>query len=130
MARGGNGVVMLELYKNIKRRRIELGMTQDELAKLTGYTDRSSITKIEAGKVDLPQSKIMQFAEVLNVSPTALLGWEDDGHYDNDDTLEIAKQMMDNEELHALFRAAKDSDPEDIEAVYNMLLALKRKEHK
>lgn len=44
---------MLALYDNIKKRRMELGMTQDDLAKLTGYTDRSSIAKIEAGKVDL-----------------------------------------------------------------------------
>ena len=38
---------MLALYKNIKRLRESKGMSQDALAKLTGYTDRSSITKIE-----------------------------------------------------------------------------------
>ena len=49
---------MLKLYQNIKRLREEKGLSQDALAKLTGYTDRSSITKIEKGQVDLQQSKI------------------------------------------------------------------------
>ena len=34
---------MLELYRNIKMLREEKGMSQDELAKLCGYTSRSSI---------------------------------------------------------------------------------------
>ena len=50
-------ITMLELYKNIRRYRKELKLSQEELAKRTGYTDRSSIAKIEKGMVDLPQSK-------------------------------------------------------------------------
>ena len=65
---------MLELYSNIKKYRIDSGMTQDELAKRTGYTDRSSIAKIEKGDVDLPQSKIILFAKALKVSPGELMG--------------------------------------------------------
>ena len=49
-------------------------MTQDELAKKTGYTDRSSIAKIERGDVDLPQSKIILFAKALNISAGELMG--------------------------------------------------------
>ena len=65
---------MLELYKNIKKYRLEMKLSQSELAKRTGYTDRSSIAKIEKGDVDLPQSKIMIFASALNVSPGVLMG--------------------------------------------------------
>ena len=65
---------MLDLYKNIKRFRKELGMSQDKLAQLTGYTDRSSIAKIEKGEVDIPQSKIMLFADALNVDAGTLMG--------------------------------------------------------
>ena len=67
---------MLELYKNIKRLREEKGMSQDTLAKLTGYTDRSSITKIEKGQVDLQQSKIELFAKALGTTARELVGWE------------------------------------------------------
>ena len=65
-----------EFGKKIRLRRIELGMTQDELAKITGYTSRSSINKIEMGLVNLPQSKIESIAKALMVTPTYLLGWE------------------------------------------------------
>lgn len=68
---------MLQLYENIKRYRKEAGLTQEELAKLTGYSDRSSIAKVEKGAVDLSQSKIKQFAEVLGVTPGHLMGWDD-----------------------------------------------------
>lgn len=67
---------MLELYKNIKRLREEKGLSQDALAKLTGYTDRSSITKIEKGQVDLQQSKIELFAKALGTTSRDLVGWD------------------------------------------------------
>lgn len=66
----------METFENIKRLRIERGLSQDELAKRTGYTDRSSIAKIEAGKVDLSESKIILFAKALNVTPAALMSIE------------------------------------------------------
>lgn len=64
-----------ELHENIKTYRIQKNMTQDELAKRMGYTDRSSIAKVEKGAVDLPISKIIQFAEIFDVEPGELLGW-------------------------------------------------------
>lgn len=67
---------MLQLYKNIKRRRTELHLTQSELADKMGYADKSMIAKIEKGLVDLPQSKILAFAEALETTPSSLMGWE------------------------------------------------------
>lgn len=65
---------MLELYRNIRKYRKDLKMSQDELAKRAGYTDRSSIAKIEKGQVDLSQSKIRTFASIFGVSPGELMG--------------------------------------------------------
>lgn len=69
---------MIKLYSNIKRLREEQGLSQDALAKLTGYTDRSSITKIEKGLVDLQQSKIELFAKALGTTTKDLVGWDDE----------------------------------------------------
>lgn len=69
---------MLQLYKNIKNKRLEMGISQEELARRTGYTNRSSIAKIESGKVDLSQTKIMQFAEALDTTPSDLMGWDEE----------------------------------------------------
>lgn len=68
---------MISLYENIKIKRIELGMSQEDLAKKVGYKDRTSIAKIESGKVDLAQSKIAIFAEALNTTASELMGWEE-----------------------------------------------------
>lgn len=59
---------MLDLYKNIKKYRNQRDMSQAELARKTGYNDRSSIAKIENGSVDLPLDKVELFAEALGVS--------------------------------------------------------------
>lgn len=65
---------MLQLYTNIKAKRLELNITQSELAKRMGYADKSMIAKIEKGAVDLPQSKIIAFAEALQTTPGELMG--------------------------------------------------------
>ena len=67
---------MLDVYRRIKDLRLAAGLSQGELAKRTGYNDRSSIAKIEAGKVDLTQAKIVAFANALNTTPAYLMGWE------------------------------------------------------
>jgi len=67
---------MLELYKNIKKRRNELQMTQSELAEKMGYADKSMISRIEKGEIDLQQSKILAFAKILNMHPGDLMGYD------------------------------------------------------
>ena len=68
---------MIPLYRNIRLLREQQNISQDELAKKTGYTSRSSIAKIESGLVDLPQPKIVAFANALNTTPAYLMGWND-----------------------------------------------------
>lgn len=67
---------MFDLYQNIKKYRIELGLTQTQLAEKAGYADKTMISKIESGKVDLTFSKIKVFADILNLSPSQLMGGE------------------------------------------------------
>ena len=68
----------MKLYENIKRRREELHMTQGDLAGKTGYADKTMISKIEKGVIDLPQSKIQLFADALRTTPRDLMGWADE----------------------------------------------------
>ena len=65
---------MMDLYKNIKTLRKMKKMSQEDLADKAGYTDRSSIAKIEKGEIDLSQSKILLFSEIFGVTPTELMG--------------------------------------------------------
>lgn len=58
---------------NIKRRRYELRMSQQELAEAMGYKTRSTIAKIESGENDVSQKKLRKFAEVLDTTVEALI---------------------------------------------------------
>lgn len=62
--------------ERIKQKRLENGWTQPELAERMGY-NKSSMLRIERGEVDLPQSRIEQFARVLGTTPGHLMGWDD-----------------------------------------------------
>ncbi len=66
-----------KLSEKIRSRRRELKMSQEELASLVGYTDRSIISRIEKGLIDLTESKIMAIAKALKVTPEILVGWEE-----------------------------------------------------
>jgi len=67
----------MKLYENIRDLRIKNGWSQDELAKRAGYSDRSMITRIEKGTVDLNHSKILMFADIFHVDPVQLMGLSD-----------------------------------------------------
>ena len=73
----------MNLYKNIKKYRIKKGLNQTELAELMGYSEKSMISKIENGKVDMPISQIMKCADALGVAPDALMGFEISEAYEN-----------------------------------------------
>ena len=62
----------------IAARRIELGMSQDELARRLGYKSRSTVQKIEAGINDITQSKVVKFAEALDTTPAYIMGWDEE----------------------------------------------------
>ena len=58
---------------NIKKRRLELRMSQQDLADIMGYKTRSTIAKIESGENDVPHKKLKMFAEALDTSVEALI---------------------------------------------------------
>lgn len=66
---------MADIGRKIKERREELKMTQQELADKLGYKNKSSIAKIETGTNDIVQSKVVEFAKVLDTTVADLMGW-------------------------------------------------------
>lgn len=68
----------MTIGEKIKQARIDKGLTQEELASKLGYKSRSSVNKIETGGRDIPRSQIKKIAEILQVSPISLLGFEDE----------------------------------------------------
>ena len=74
------GIIMTKnnVGELIRARRKQLRMSQEELATRTGYGGRSAINKIEKSVNNLPQEKILAFAQALQTTPVYLLGMVDD----------------------------------------------------
>ena len=79
---------------NILNRRKELGLTQEELAKRMGYKSKSTINKIEMGINDIPQGKIVKFAEVLLTTPAHLMGWDEEDNSPEEPQLTEGENML------------------------------------
>lgn len=99
----------MKIGERIKQRRQELQWSQRDLAERMNY-NHSTITRIESGKIDIPQSRVVRFSEVLGVSIAYLMGWEEKNPTtENDSGISTAKKeliqkvmRMSDEELQKL----------------------------
>lgn len=116
-----------ETGERIRNRRIKLGISQADLAKKIGYSNRSSLIRLEKGEMDPSQSKMVALAKALYTTPNYLMGWKDNQENpDNSNFLEIYINLVNSDELTALFDKAKDLDPRDIEAVLVFVQMLRK----
>lgn len=67
----------MSIGERIKQRRVEKDWSLRDLAEKMGYANHSTIARIESGKIDIPQSRVVQFADVLGVSVAYLMGWDE-----------------------------------------------------
>lgn len=68
--------MLQKIGERIRKRRIKLGLTQEELAIKANYSSRATINKIELGQIDPPQSKLIAIANALHTTPVTLLGYK------------------------------------------------------
>lgn len=76
----------------IKKRRLELNMSQEELALKVGYKSRSAINKIELGKIGIQQEKVEKFADALETTVEYLQGHIDDPDFPHTDLERIMRR--------------------------------------
>ena len=119
----------MTVYERIESLRKERKISQGNLEKELGFSNGS----ISKWKTSMPKpERLQKIADYFGVTVDYLMtGNESDGkerYYTNGETASIAQEIFDNKELRLLFDAAKDAQPEDLQTVHQMLLALKRKE--
>ena len=118
----------MSVGERIKQRRIELGLTQMELAQRMGYNTKSAICKVEKNGDNITTDRITKFANALGVSESYLMGWEDtesEEYYVNPETADMAQKLFEDSNYRILFDAAKDSKPEDLLMAADLLKRLK-----
>lgn len=98
----------MTLGEKIRKRRIELNMTMDDLGNAIGV-QRSAINKYEKGMItDLKRSTIQALATALQVSPLYLLD-------DDDDDQERLEALHQNPSLGLLFDRTRKMSHDDVE---------------
>lgn len=69
----------MSLSDVLKKRRAELGYTLLEIAEKMGVSE-ATVQRWESGNIkSLRQGRITKLAEILKVSPSALMGWDEQG---------------------------------------------------
>lgn len=111
----------LGIGKRIKDKRIELGLSQKELAHRMGYKSEAAISKVEHGEDNITTDRISKFAKALNCSPGYLMDWEEPDSVEDPRLFEVewrkrggaAHQLIlteEEEKIVLTYRAADDVD--------------------
>ena len=124
--------------KRISEARQFRNMTLDDIADDIGVS-KSTVQRYETGKIAKIKIPVLHaIANSLNVNPVWLSGYDapmieqkqepQEGYYLDSETADRMQAMKDNTKLRLLFDEARDARPEDVDTVFDVLLALKRKE--
>lgn len=114
-------------YLNMKNK------SQKEVADTIGVSPQTFNTWCQG--IALPRmGKVQMLADYFGIEKSDLIEdkstQKQSSYYLNDETEQIAQDIFENKELRLLFDSARDAEQEDLKAVHDMLLALKRKEMK
>lgn len=106
------------------------GKTQADLIRYMGISSATASDWVNGRK--MPRAdKLQAIASWLGIRISLLMEEQAESpqqYYLNPETAEIAQDIFENKELRMLFSVGRDMDPEDLKALHNMALALKRKE--
>lgn len=107
------------------------GKTQIDIINDLGFNKSSVSTWCNGTR--LPRmDKVDDLAKYFGIKRSDLIEdkstQQSTGYYLNKETAKVAQEIFENNELRALFDVQRDMEPDDLKALHNMALALKRKE--
>ena len=118
-------------YESYCKIRDMKGYKDSHVANATGI-GKSTFSDWKSGRSKPKNDKLQKIADFFEVTIDYLMTGEEkednETYYLNNETANMAQKIFENKELRMLFDAAQDAEPEDLETVHSMLLALKRKE--
>lgn len=106
----------IKVYDNIRKMRQMQGLSQEWVAKELDISQKH-YSQIENGKVDIGIKMLLAIAEVLNVTPTILLGFSDERIFNN----------FNHVREHSILNQYNATDISIIQALYQRMLDDKEK---
>ena len=108
---------MCEIANKIKSRRIQLGLTLEDVAQSVGV-GRSTVQRWESGLIkNMGRDKIAALAKVLQISPVELVPMPDRQRSEDEDRLEALHQ---DPRLGLLFDRTRKMSSSDVEFMIQM----------
>lgn len=95
--------------ENLKRLREKNNLSQDDLARMMGFKDRSAITRIEKGNNSVSYENIIKFSKIFNESP--LVFFKSDNEQEEDPYSEYLPYI----------KNMAERDPEKLRVIREML---------
>ena len=105
----------------IRNKRIELGISQEELASRMGLKSKSTICKIERGEDNLTADSVSKYANALGVTTDYLYGNEDSDGNKTVKKLLIELQEEEDSKAKELYRLYAQATPEIQSAIETLL---------
>lgn len=103
----------MNVGQRIKARRLELGLSQDELARRMGLSSRSAVCQAERARGEQMTSKtLLMYARALNCRPSYLMGLTDEIEPEADLVLTDEERQIINE-----YRKAPEHDRQMIRRI-------------
>lgn len=84
----------MNIGQRLKQLRDAKDFTQEDVGKMIGVT-KATINRYETGEIDIKRTVAIKLAEVFNVSPAYIMGWEDNQNiYSFDNIRPIKKKKF------------------------------------
>ena len=119
----------VEIINRMKNRRIELGMSYQDLADKTGMS-KSTLQRYESGAIrSIPLDRLEDLANALQMDPAFLVGFPsaEENYYLDPEAAQLAQELFERPEMRVLFDASRNATKEDIEQVASLLEKLSNK---
>ena len=110
--------------EKIKIRRMELGWSLRELASRMGYANQSTVARIESGAIDIPQSKVVKFAEIMDTTVAFLMDWEQ-VQQKNSTLAGLTVRMRKDEEFLSVVEIISELSPEQLAIIKQVAFLMK-----
>ena len=112
----------MNVHERIKRRRKEMGLSADDVAKALNVS-RATIYRYESSEIEkLPTSIIEPLCKVLKTTPAYLMGWDENILAEEKNTDYIRDELFEKRKL--LFDISAKATEEDLDKIIKIVEAL------
>lgn len=116
-----NEIILDEISKRLHKARIDSGLTLEEVAKKVGVST-PAIHKYEHGAIaNIPMPRIQQLADIYNVSPAWIMGWDEPKEHHKTPHEELAELVDQRPELYQLVETAKFLPPDGVKRMIRLV---------